>query len=105
MNTTLPPSPVLVKEGVEGAPVGSGPFLQNQKPTLNTPLEADHPGPAELSSDQPTQTQFFGIGNILIEGRRRKTRGQGRQEPNRKKGQGAVEAHPQGKGGKSPKQK
>ena len=68
MNTTLPPSPVLVKEGVEGAPVGSGPVLQNQKPTSNTPLEADHPGPAELSPDQPTQTQDFGIGNILTEG-------------------------------------
>ena len=30
-NTTLPPSPVLVKEGVEGAPVGSGPVLQKPK--------------------------------------------------------------------------
>ena len=35
---------------------------------MNTPLEADHPGPAELFPDQPTQTQDFGIGEILTEG-------------------------------------
>ena len=60
---------MLVKEGVEGAPVESGPVPHNQKPSLNTPLEADHPGPAELSPDHPNQTQDFRIGNILTEGK------------------------------------
>ena len=67
-NTTLTPSPLLVKQGAEGAPVGSGTTLQDPNPTPNTPLEADHPGPAELSPDNSTQTQNFGIGNLLTEG-------------------------------------
>ena len=57
----------MVKERFEGVPVGSGTILQNPKTTSNTPLEADHPGPAELSPDQSTQTQDFGIGENLTE--------------------------------------
>ena len=33
-----------------------------------TPMEADHPGPVDLSPYLYTQTQDFGIGNILTEG-------------------------------------
>ena len=58
----------MVKERFEGVPVGSGTILQNPKSTPNTPLEVGHPGPAELSPDQSTQTQYLGIGNVLTEG-------------------------------------